>query len=118
MTWAHSPSLRWGGPPQTRPVQYARETRGVEIGVSAMQQTAIVPHQHIAGVPFVTVDEPFLDRVRGQHVEQRAAFLHWAAFDVGCMLPHEQGFFAGFGECSRQRMSQRRGVGDFLRRGL
>ena len=29
-----------------------------------MQQTAIVPHQHIAGVPFVTVDEPFLDRVR------------------------------------------------------
>src|SRR5258707_10088356 len=41
--------------------------------VAAVQDSEIVPHQHIAYLPLMAHGEPLLRRMRPQHVEQRLA---------------------------------------------
>src|SRR6185295_18369852 len=42
---------------QTGPLQHPREPLRVEVGVGAVKQAAVVPHQQVARRPLVAVDE-------------------------------------------------------------
>ena len=57
-------------------MQYARVLRHIEIGVRAMQQTTVVPHQQITHAPVVAVDELRLGGVR----------FEFECYDVGHIL--------------------------------
>jgi len=84
--------------------------------MSAIQEIKL-PHQHVAGVPCMPIDEALFDRVRGQRIEQRAALRHRTSVDVRRVLAHEQRLLAGLRDRPHQKMGQRRRVSDFLRRG-
>ncbi len=63
-------------------MQHARIACRIEIGVGAVQQAPIVPHQKVAGAPFVPINKP---RLRGMFFQCRqtgTAFGHRSAFQV------------------------------------
>src|SRR5688572_17604763 len=57
------------GTAQTSPLQHPREPRGVEVGVGAVKQAAVVPHQQVARRPFVAIDETLLHRVLDEFLQ-------------------------------------------------
>src|SRR5262249_34390232 len=103
---------------QTSPLQHAWVPRRVEVGVGAVKQAAVVPHQQVARHPLVAVDETLLHRVLNELLQTNAPDLLGLPFEVRGVLAHEERLAPGFRDRADERMRHGRGVCDFLRRGL
>src|SRR5690606_34216057 len=95
------PVLVDGGPAEIALVLVALERAG------AVHGATIVPHNHIARLPFVRVDEPVLGREFIQFVEQRKGFFIGHPLDTHSMPSHVERL-AAVGRCSDQGMGHAR----------
>src|SRR5258707_521086 len=66
---------------------------------------AIVPHQEVAGTPFMAINEGRLDDVIGERSDQRLGLVPLDALDAGAVVAHDvEAFAPGIGMRPDKRM--------------
>ena len=84
--------------------------REVEIVGSAVHEAAVVPHDEIARLPAVAIDEARVGGMRQQLGQQRAPLVNRQPLNMRGVVTEIEPLAAGFRMGPDQRMGYRRGV--------